>query len=161
MAPALPLAGEALAVRAVAANDEAAVDQGRQMPPQRRGAMPCARSASCWLEGKTIRPSPLSVGLRMEAQQSVENRERAFGSADLRLGRADRAEHLPLVHGLVGRPRFRRSPGSPHGQASAIAAQRASLKCEIACLRLQLGKEKSIAETALGSNETLDSDSRK
>src|SRR5271157_1320198 len=54
-----------------------------------------------------------------------------------------------------------RSSGSPHGQASAIAAQRASLKREIACLRLQLGKEKSITETALGSNRTLDSDSRK
>jgi hypothetical protein len=35
------------------------------------------------------------------------------------------------------------------------------LKREIACLRLQLGKEKSITETALGSNRTLDSDSRK
>ena len=34
--PASPFAGEALAVRAVTPNDEAAIDQGRQMPPQRR-----------------------------------------------------------------------------------------------------------------------------
>src|SRR5271165_5274415 len=43
----------------------------------------------------------------MEAQQRVWNRQRALGRADPGLGGADRAEHMPLVHGLVRRPRFR------------------------------------------------------
>ena len=47
-------------------------------------------------------------GLRMEGQQRVENCQRAFRNADPGLGGADRSKHLPLVHGLVRGPRFRR-----------------------------------------------------
>ena len=126
------------------------------------GAMPCARSASCWLDGKHDQSLAAQRRLRMEAEQSVENSERALGSADAGLGRADRAKHLPLVHGLFRRPRLRHSPGSPHGQASAIAAQRASLNYGVAFLTaLNWAKEIRSPKRRSVSHETLDSDSRK
>jgi hypothetical protein len=52
-------------------------------------------------------PVAAQRGLGMEAQQRIENGQRALGHADPGFGGADRAEHLPLVHGLVRRPRFR------------------------------------------------------
>ena len=159
--PAPPFAGEALAVRAVAPNDEAAIDQGRQMPPQRRrrhavGAQSellvrreddQARRRSAWSrdESSATRREPPT---RARTRRSWPWRCRSRGTPATCARPCQAAALSP-------------SPGSPHGQASAIAAQRASLKREIACLRLQLGKEKSITETALGSNRTLDSDSRK
>src|SRR5277367_6309325 len=43
------------------------------------GAMPCARSASCWLEGNTIRPSPLSVvsGWKVNRASTLDPDEQA------------------------------------------------------------------------------------
>ena len=159
--PAPPFAGEALAVRAVTPNDEAAIDQGRQMPPQRRRRHAVGAQGELLVGREDDQALAAQRGLGMEAQQRVENRQRALGHADPGLGGADRPEHLPLVHGLVRRPRFRRRLARHMGKRQRSPPKGRRRIGEIACLRLQLGKEKSLTETALGSNRTLDSDSRK
>ena len=100
-------AGVALAVGAVAADHQAAIDQRRQMPPQRRRrhAMRPQRQLLVGREDDEVLAG--QRGLRVEAQQRVEHRQRAFGHADPRLGRAYRAKDLPFVNRLLGRPRFR------------------------------------------------------
>ena len=112
-----PFTGEALAIRAVAPNDEATVDQGRQMPPQRRRRHAVGAQGELLVGGKDGQAIAAQRGLRMKAQQRVENRQRTLGHADPALGGADGAEHLPLVHGLVRAAGLSPSSGSPHGRA--------------------------------------------
>jgi len=104
--PAPPFPGKAFTVRAVAPKDQAAIDQSGQVPPQgrRRHAM---RAQGELLIGREHDQSfPTQRRLRVKAQQSVQHGQRTFGNADARLGGADRAKHMPFVHGLFGRPRL-------------------------------------------------------
>ena len=108
MVPAPPFAGEPLAVRAVAPNDEAAVDQDRQVPPQRRRRHAVGAQGKLLVRWEDDQALAAQRRLGMKAQQRVENGQRALGHADPGFGGADRPEHLPLVHSLVRGPRFRR-----------------------------------------------------
>ena len=86
------------------------------MPPQRRRRHAVGAQSELLVRREDDQALAAQRGLGMKAQQRVENRQRALGHADPRLGRADRAEHLPLVHGLVRRPRFRRRLGRHMGK---------------------------------------------
>ena len=114
--PAPPFAREPLAVRTVTPNDEAAIDQGRQVSPQRRWRHPVGAQGELLVGGKNGQALAAQRGLGMKAQQRVENRQRAFGYADPGLGSADRPEQLPLVHGLVRRPGSCRRLGRHMGE---------------------------------------------
>ncbi len=77
------------------------------MPPQRRRrhAMRPQRKLVVRREDDQIVARQRRLGV--EAQQRVEHGQRPFGNADPGLGGTDRAEDVPLVHGLFGRPRSR------------------------------------------------------
>jgi hypothetical protein len=128
--------------------DEAGIDQGRQMPPQRRWRHAVGAQGELLVGGKNDQALAAQRGFRMEAQQRVENRQRAFRNADPGLGGADRPEHLPLVHGLVRRPRFRRRLARHMGkrQRSPPKGRRRTMGLHYKCP--QLGKRVPLAETA-------------
>ena len=77
-------------------------------------------------------------------------------------GRADRAKDVPFVHRHLWRPLLLRRAGLPHGQASATAAQRASLKVAVPCVvALNWAKEIRPPKRRSISTGDSDSDSRK
>ena len=75
---ALPLAGEALAVRAVAADHEPAVDERRQVPAQRRGRHAVSSQRELLVGGEYDQAFAAERGFGMEGQQSVENGQSPF-----------------------------------------------------------------------------------
>src|SRR5208337_4978438 len=159
--PAPPFAGEALAVRAVTPNDEAAIDQGRQMPPQGRWRHAVGAQGELLVGGKNDQSLAAQRGFRMEAQQRVENRQRALRNADPGLGRADRPEHLPLVHGLVRGPRFRRRLARHMGKRQRSPPKGRRRTMGLHFIALNWAKEIRPPKRRSISHETLDRDSRK
>jgi hypothetical protein len=97
--PAPALAGEAFAVRTIATNDQPAVDQNGQVPPQR-----CRRHAVCTGHELLVRrpDNQFTVAreLRfwMEREQGVQNGECAVRCTDQVARFPDRVEHLPLLN---------------------------------------------------------------
>jgi hypothetical protein len=75
---ALPLAGEALAVRAVAADHEPAVDERRQVPAQRRRRHAMCAQRELLVRGEYDQAFAAERGFGMEGQQSVENGQSPF-----------------------------------------------------------------------------------
>ena len=68
----------------------------------------------------------------MEAEQRVQHRQRPVGDAERLLGFGERPKQPPFMDDRFGRVGFCREilaspPGSPPWQATAVAAQRASL----------------------------------
>ena len=99
--------GVALPVGAVAPDYDAGVDQHGEVPAQCRWrhAVRAERQLRVGWEDDQSRAA--EDRLRVEGQERVEDGQRSLGDADLRFGRADRTEDVPLVHGLFGRARVR------------------------------------------------------
>lgn len=104
--PAPALAGVALAVGAVAPDDQAGVDQRRQMAPERRHRHAVRPQAELMVRREDHETFAGQDGFRVEGQQRVQDGQRALGDAQRVLGRAYRTENIPFMDRLLGRPRF-------------------------------------------------------
>ena len=155
------LAGIALAVRAVLADDQAGLDQRRQVPPQRRARSchGCAATAGRWTETPPGRCLATAQFLRIKAQQRIQHRQCAIRHAEQRLCLAQRPKQFPFVDRACRHRSPRPSSGLPACQASSAAAQRASSHFQ-SPLSFTFHKAKEIRSPKTVP-KTLDYDSRK
>src|SRR5208283_3854347 len=97
------LAGIALAVGAVPADDQACVDEERQVPPHRRRRHAVRPQRDLLVRRKDDEIVPCQDGLWVKGQEGVQHRERALAEAEPCADRAKGAKDLPFVHRRFGR----------------------------------------------------------
>jgi len=119
------------------------------------GAMPCARSASCWLDGKNDQIVAAQYGFGMEAEQRVEHRQRGASDTPIRALAMHIARNICHLCATFSGGRLWRSPGLPHGRAKTFGARRASLINAVPFPLPRLGKEKLLAESAQNRRQKL------
>ena len=95
--PVPALAGIALAVGAVPADDQASVDEERQVPPHGRRGHAVRPQRDLLVRGEDDQIVPRQDGFWVEGQEGVQHRERALAETEPCAGRAKRAKDLPFV----------------------------------------------------------------
>ena len=147
--PSPALAGVALAVGAVAPDDQPCVDQSRQMAPERRHRHAMRPQPELVVRGKDDQSVACQDGLRVEGQQRVEDGQGALRYAKRVLGRADRPEDIPFVDRFFRRSRFRTRLACHMGKRQRSPPKRRRRESWFHDPCLVQGKEILLAETAL------------